>query len=106
MAVFNTEFRDSKERKAGISAILSKQYNNNDFITVFDESAIPYTHSGNTVNLSHIRLRILDPVTNDVVQGLGNGSVVFFEIVKADSLPNKNIYKSQKNKCWQRVQQI
>ena len=92
-ASFQTDFRDSDQRKGGITAILSKQYNNNDFITCYSESSVPYTHVGNTVNLSNLRLRVIDPTTNEVVQGLGASNVIFFEIIKASNPSDKNLNK-------------
>ena len=94
-ASFQTDFRDSDQRKGGITAILSKQYNNNDFITCYSESSVPYTHIGNTVNLSNLRLRVIDPTTNEVVQGLGDSNVVFFEIIKASNPLDKNLSKKK-----------
>ena len=94
-ASFQTDFRDSDQRKGGITAILSKQYNNNDFITCYSESSVPYTHIGNTVNLSNLRLRVIDPTTNEVVQGLGDSNVVFFEIIKASNPLDKNLSRKK-----------
>ena len=85
VANFNTEFRNSTERKSAVTAIVSKQYNNSDFITIYDESSIPYVHVGNTTFLSEITLRILDPITGEVVTSLGGANVVFFEINKFKS---------------------
>ena len=89
MSNFNTEFRDSNEHKSAVSAIVSKQYNNNDFITIYDESSLPYEHQGNTTFLSNIKLRILDPITGNVDNSLGNANVVFMEIVKAGESESK-----------------
>ena len=66
-----------------ITSIMSKQYNNADFITVYAESSIPYEHVGEPVVLSTCTCRILDPTTNQPVNSLGEASVVFLEIIKA-----------------------
>ncbi|MDF1853370.1 MAG: hypothetical protein P1U85_21210 [Verrucomicrobiales bacterium] len=82
---FNTGFRDTIEKKSSITAIVSKQYNNNDFITAYEESSVQYIHSGNTVFLSDIQINILNPETREVVEGIGKNNVIFFEIDKAVS---------------------
>ena len=81
VANFNTEFRNSTERKSAVTAIVSKQYNNSDFITIYDESSIPYVHVGNPTFLSEITLRVLDPITGDVVTSLGAANVVFLRLI-------------------------
>ena len=80
---FNTDYVNN----GTITSIMSKQYNNADFITVYSESSIPYQHIGEPVMLSSIRIRILDPTTNLPVDSLGQASVVFLEIIKAEKQP-------------------
>lgn len=96
-ANFTNDFYDSNQRK-NIVAVLSKQYNNNDFITCYNESSVTYRHVGETVFLSSLRMRVLDPVTSEVVKSLGNQSVAFFEIVKTVQPPNKYLGNNQKSK--------
>jgi hypothetical protein len=84
---FNTDYVNN----GTITSIMSKQYNNADFITVYSESSIPYQHIGEPVMLSSIRIRILDPTTNLPVDSLGEASVVFLEIIKSGKTTSNQI---------------
>lgn len=82
---------DSTENMANISAIVSKQYDQNDIITAFADSAIPYVHRGIPVRLASARVRILDPITKDVVTTLGDQNSVFLQVSSVDQpLPTQN----------------
>lgn len=78
-----TNFKTDYQTNGTITSIMSKQYNNADFITVYAESSIPYQHVGEPIVLSTCTCRILDPTTNNPVGNLGDASVVFLEIIKA-----------------------
>jgi len=82
---------DSTENMANISAIVSKQYDQNDIVTAFADSAIPYVHRGIPVRLASARVRILDPITKDVVTTLGDQNSVFLQVSSVDQpLPTQN----------------
>jgi len=68
---------------ANINAIVSRQYNTNDYITGFGECGITYVHRGNPVILSSTRIRILDPVSKQEVSSLGEKSSIFLQVFKA-----------------------
>lgn len=82
---------DSTENMANISAIVSKQYDQNDIITAFADSAIPYVHRGIPVRLASARVRVLDPITKDVVTTLGDQNSVFLQVSSVvEPLPTQN----------------
>ena len=55
----------NNQNYANISAIVSKQYDSDDIVTGFADSAIPYVHRGLPVKLSSARVRILDPISKE-----------------------------------------
>jgi len=71
---------DNDGNRPNISAIVSKQYDANDIVTGFADSAIPYTHRGVPTLLNSARVRILDPDTKEVVSTLGDRNTVFLQL--------------------------
>jgi hypothetical protein len=74
---------DNHQNRANISAIVSKQYDANDIVTGFADSAIPYTHRGVPTIINSARVRILDPDTKEVVSTLGERNTVFLQLNSA-----------------------
>tara|TARA_R110002096_G_scaffold118296_2_gene256172 strand:- start:417 stop:2513 length:2097 start_codon:yes stop_codon:yes gene_type:complete len=70
----------NNQNYANISAIVSKQYDSDDIVTGFADSAIPYVHRGLPVKLSSARVRILDPISKEVVTTLGDQNSVFLQV--------------------------
>ena len=70
------------QRKGSVVAVVSKQYNANDFITGYQDSAIAYEHTGAAQTLSSLRVKVIDPLTKLPVKGLGKNSTVFMEVVQ------------------------
>ncbi len=68
------------EIRPNISAIVSKQYDSNDIVTGFSDSAIPYVHRGSSTIINSARVRILDPDTKQVVTTLGERNTVFLQL--------------------------
>ena len=81
-ANFSTEYKDTEGRKGSVVAVVSKQYNANDFITGYADSAIAYEHTGAAQTLSSLRVKVIDPLTKLPVKGLGKNSTVFMEVVQ------------------------
>jgi hypothetical protein len=75
-----SNFIDNESNRGFISAIVSKQYDNNDSVTAFQDSAIPYVHRGVPVQIASARVRILDPTTKEVVTTLGEQNSIFLQI--------------------------
>ena len=68
--------------EGSVVAVVSKQYNANDFITGYQDSAIAYEHTGAAQTLSSLRVKVIDPLTKLPVKGLGKNSTVFMEVVQ------------------------
>ena len=79
--ITQSNFINNETNRGFISAIVSKQYDNNDAITAFQDSAIPYVHRGPAaVKIGSARVRILDPTTGEVVTTLGDQNSVFLQV--------------------------
>ena len=70
-------YQDAKTKK-NLSAIMSREYLNNGYLSVFDGGAqisIPENTSLSTITLS-----IIDPITKKLAQNLGANNTFYFEI--------------------------
>lgn len=74
--------------KANISAICGKYNSVASFIEAYDDSAISYTHVGEPIILSSVNVAILDPITKQIIQTLGDKSTIFLEILKPLAIKN------------------
>lgn len=84
----NTTYLDSEQDRSFINAIVSKQYDNDDIVTGFRESAIPYEHRGAPFMLSEAKVQILDAKTKQIATGLGSNNTIFLEITKNVVIPD------------------
>ena len=75
-----SNFIDNQENRGNISAIVSTQYNQNDSITGFADSGIPYVHRGTPALISSANVRILDPISKNVPVNLGPNNTVFLQV--------------------------
>jgi hypothetical protein len=75
-----SNFIDNQENRGNISAIVSTQYNQNDSITGFADSGIPYVHRGTPALISSANVRILDPISKQVPINLGPNNTVFLQV--------------------------
>lgn len=66
---------------AKVQQIVSKYYNYQSY-TVGSDGIIPYVHKGAPVNISSIRVRVLDPRGN-VDENVGNDNTVFINVIKS-----------------------
>jgi hypothetical protein len=73
-----------------ISAIVSKQYKQNDFITSFSDSSVPYVHKGESYIIQSISIRILDPITKKPVVGLGQNNSIIIQVDTNDEIVIKS----------------
>lgn len=76
-----SNFVDSDTNRPNISAIVSTQYDNNDIVTGFADSAIQYVHRGAPTAIASAKVRILDPLTKEVVPTLGEANSIFLDLV-------------------------
>lgn len=78
---FNNDYSDGDKVYSNISAIASKQWQANDFVSMFGDSAIPYIHHGSPYQLQSAKVKIMDKDKN-IVRGLKPNSSIFIQIVK------------------------
>ena len=84
VANFESNYLVPNQRLGAVTGIVSKNYNTMDFITGYGgDSALAYTHSGETLALNNINIRIIDPKTEKEAEQLGPNSTVFLELIKA-----------------------
>ena len=65
-----------------IFGIVPKQYINDGYVFGDSSNAIPYQHSGRPFNLQNIRVRILDPLTKQPIEDLGENSALYLQLNK------------------------
>ena len=77
-------YYDVSGRRTSVMANVSKAYDNNDWITGYTESTIPYQHNGGSQMLSELTVKIYEPDDREQsAKGLGDNSVIFLRIDKA-----------------------
>jgi hypothetical protein len=76
----NSDYISSTGTFSHIIGVVSTQWNNGDFVTAYEDSAIPYVHRGMPLTLSKCTIRILDPLTKLPVASLGGGSTIVLEV--------------------------
>ncbi len=104
-----SNYIDDSENRANVSAIISKQYDQNDTVTGFADSAIPYVHRGMPVKVSGARVRILDPISKSVVPTLGPENTVMLQVSTTAQVyvpPNAQKVKQAKNQNAPSQQQL
>jgi len=79
---YNMKYQYDTANLSNINAIVSRQYDTNNYITGFGECSINYVHHGEPVLLSSTRIRILDPVNKQEATSLGEKSSIFLEVFK------------------------
>jgi hypothetical protein len=73
---------DTEENNLSISAIVSTAYAQDNTVTAFADSGIPYIHRGPSYVISSATVRILDPVTKQPVTNLGLNNTIWIQIDK------------------------
>lgn len=79
--VFN-EYQDKDNVGHNISAIVSKVYSQNNYVTSYESDSIAYQHKGESLVISNIKVRILDIFTKQPVVDLGPNNFVFVQLIK------------------------
>lgn len=84
---YKQELITGDNRKLQCSAIVSRQYNSNEMVTAYEESAIPYVHQGNSLTFSQLHIRILEPDTSppNVADDLGENNSIFIRIDRGEN---------------------
>ena len=92
ITALSNEYNTPNERKSKVTAVVSKNYNTNDFITGYGgDSSLDYEHIGESTVLNNIQIRIVDPLSEKEVENLGPHSTVFMELVKAPPQQKSNV---------------
>jgi hypothetical protein len=79
---YNTEYI-SQQRDYNIKEIIGNYfYTSDSFSMTLGPSSIIYTHVGVPITLQSLTCRILNPVTKELEQNLGNNSTIYLQIVK------------------------
>lgn len=84
---FNNKYSEDTQTRTDISAVVSRQYNTNNYITAYQQSGIDWENTGQPFLLSDVRISILDPKTKMPVEDLGSSSAVFLQLIHSE--PNK-----------------
>lgn len=78
----NNDYKTQGERKGAVVGIINSSLSSNDWM-IGDGSGISYIHTGVSLPVSGITISIIDPTTNAPAVGLGPGSSVILQIIKA-----------------------
>lgn len=76
----HNKYYDGQEWRNNIQSVISKQYNNNSMVTSYSSDAVPYVHQGMPYQLANLKVSILDPLTKQPVQNLGENNSIFIQI--------------------------
>lgn len=82
---FNGTYLTGSDTSKFITAIVSRNYTTNNYITGYSDSSIVYQHKGETFLLSSIRTRILNPDTKDIPTDIGPNNYIIVQIIKNTS---------------------
>ena len=70
------------ENNKFINAIVSRNYTTNNYITGYSDSGILYHHNGESVLLSNILCRLINPFTKQPLDDIGPKNYVLLDIIK------------------------
>mgnify|MGYP003625195162 FL=1 len=84
---FNTKFVSSKSTQRSINQIINRYYSLNTY-TSAENSDLVYTHRGEPVYLSSLKIRVLNP--DQTLASVGTDNTVFVKIAKAQKRPQTN----------------
>ena len=79
---YNGMYLTGSDKSRFISAVVSRNYTQNNYITGYSDSSIIYEHKGESFMLSNIRTRILDPDTKDVENDIGANNYIILQVIK------------------------
>jgi hypothetical protein len=79
-----------------ISAIVSRYNATKNYITGYSDSSVDYMHHGDSINIQHISIRILDPATRQPIGLLGDSSTIFWRYKNPIPLRRRVYYPQTK----------
>lgn len=71
---------DNGDQLSSVMNIASKNYNQSGFITAYSDGSIPFVNTGEPFTLSSIKVRILDPISKQVVNTLGPKNSIIIQV--------------------------
>jgi len=77
----NTNYTQDDKNRHNIMGIISREYNNNGFVSDWGSGSLRYVNTGEPYLLSSLEVTILDPKTKKAVNGLGESNSVFLEVI-------------------------
>jgi hypothetical protein len=77
---FNTNYVSGIDKSKFINGVVSRNYTQNNYITGYTDSGLTYRHIGESLLLSSITVRILNPDTKDVATDLGPNSYILLDV--------------------------
>lgn len=96
ITAYNSEFLNDNE-KAEVKAIVNNYFiSANSFLTTNGQDAYVYYHQGEPINISNLKIRILNPKTLEEVKLLGPNNSLYLQITKQIFKPTfENINTNQ-----------
>jgi len=79
-----TNYKQDDHERHNINAIVSRQYNENGFISDWGEGGLRYVNTGEPFNLGSLTTTIMNPITKEPVKNLGKNSSIFIEVIHVE----------------------
>lgn len=92
----NQDYTGEQNHLKNVFGIITNYYRSNNYIVATSEDGCLYNHIGNSVQINSIRVRLLNPNTLEVVDGLDQDNSVFLSLIKNQSPKNLNPSKEDK----------
>ena len=78
----NTDYTQDTKKRHNIMGIISRQYNQNGYVSDWGSGSLRYINKGEPFLLSSLEISILDPKTKKPVDNLGINNSVFLEVLQ------------------------
>ena len=79
-----TNYKEDDHERHNINAIVSRQYNENGFISDWGEGGLRFVNTGEPFNLGSLTTTIMNPITKQEVENLGKNTSVFIEVIHVE----------------------
>lgn len=81
----NTDYTQDTKKRHNIMGIISRQYNQNGYVSDWGSGSLRYINKGEPFLLSSLEISILDPKTKKPVDNLGINNSVFLEVFQSEN---------------------
>jgi hypothetical protein len=82
ITTITNNYVSGNDSKKFINAIVSRNYTTNNYITGYSDSGMVYRHQGESVCLSSITVRLLNPTTRNILDDVGPQNYILLDIIK------------------------